>query len=130
MLDTSAIAASVEFRMKHPGNSLSSTKRRAEFMRRVGKDLMMFQMQRRFQGLIKASRPLRDIMRACLVDMGLPIEEGPARDAEAKKRGRCGLCHWKANKKGTTKCHKRCNFSCKDHVAKTVVLCNNCDALS
>ncbi|KAK3773718.1 hypothetical protein RRG08_001447 [Elysia crispata] len=101
-----------------------------QFMRSVAKDLMRFQMQRRFQALVRAPRPLRDVMRACLQDMGLSMEERPAAAArEAKKIGRCGLCNWKDNKKGTAKCHKCCNFLCKDHIAKKkFVLCSNCDA--
>ncbi|GFN96237.1 PiggyBac transposable element-derived protein 4 [Plakobranchus ocellatus] len=43
------------------------------------------------------------------------------------KGGRCGLCHWKVNKKGTVKCHKYCNFLCKDHVAKSGAYWENCD---
>ncbi|GFO14885.1 hypothetical protein PoB_004139000 [Plakobranchus ocellatus] len=96
MLDTSAIAADVIFKMKYPDDPLLSTQRRAEFIRTVGKDLMRFQMLRRFQVLVKASRPLRGVMRACLQYMGLPMEEGPATAAtttatETKKRGRCGM---------------------------------------
>ncbi|GFO05287.1 PiggyBac transposable element-derived protein 4 [Plakobranchus ocellatus] len=43
------------------------------------------------------------------------------------KGGRCGLCHWKVNKKGTVKCHKCCNFLCKDYVAKSVAYCEICN---
>ncbi|GFO05893.1 hypothetical protein PoB_003239800 [Plakobranchus ocellatus] len=47
ILDTSAIAAGVIFKMKYTDDPLSRSQRRAEFIRTVGKDLMRFQMLRR-----------------------------------------------------------------------------------
>ena len=84
----------------------------------------------RFADLTKASRPLRNLMRECLKAMGLAVEDGPADlvtdTPGGKKRGRCGVCHWKENKKGTAKCAQCSNFICKEHkVVK--VLCKSCD---
>ena len=68
-------------------------------------------------------------MRDCLKDMRVDVFEGPVAMAAAgnDKRGRCGLCHWKLNKKGTGNCEKCHKFLCKQHKVKKVqLLCTNC----
>ncbi|GFN92432.1 PiggyBac transposable element-derived protein 4 [Plakobranchus ocellatus] len=133
MLDTSAIAAGVIFEMKYPDDPLSSTRTRAKFVRIVGKDLTRFQMLRRFPSLGQSFKAPERCNEGLFAGHGATCggrtcDSTTTTATEAKKRGCCGLCYWKVNKKGTVKCHKCCNFLCKDLVAKSVAYCENCDA--
>ena len=128
ILDVSTIAAREIFKLKKPEDNLSKKDNRSDFIRDIALGLMRFNTLRRYERLTKASRPLRETMRLCLGDMGLTVDDGPATVATVaepggQKRGRCGVCHWKQNKKGTSQCHKCKMFLCKSHV---VFVCPKC----
>ena len=129
MLDTSILAMGVIYKIKFPQDRLVHMDRRAELIRSVAKELMRDHMQRRCEQLTRAARPLRTLMRDCLQDMGFTVGRpgAAATGAESRKRGRCGLCHWKLQKRGTEMCEKCHMFLCKEHkTVKKVVLCVNC----
>ena len=129
ILDVSTIAAREIYKVKNPNEPLSKDDNRANFIREVAFGLMRFNTLRRFEQLPRASRSLRETIRLCLGDMGLTVDDGPAqitpaiRDQGAQKRGRCGICSWKENKKGTSRCLKCHMFLCKNHVQ---IVCPKC----
>ena len=119
ILDVSTIACREIYKIKNPDDELSKKNNRSSFIRDIGFGLMRSLTLRRYNSQIKVSRPLRETMRLCLTDMRA-LEQGPVETRTpvqgTQKRGRCGMCNWKDNRKGTSKCHKCKNWLCKMHV--------------
>lgn len=124
MLDTSTVAAQVIFKFKSPQSPFAKRDARASFIREISKDLMKNQIIRRKETLLKGSKHLRDLLDSVLEAMGVQPTNLPVAQAETSaKRGRCGACSWKTDKKGSSRCSKCKCFLCKDHVT---IVCPKC----
>ena len=117
LLDISTIAARVIFGLKNPTDELSKKNSRGDFIREISKTLMRDHMIRRQAALVKASRPLKNLFETCLKDMGVNTERpGPANlpvQQGTRKRGRGGMCPWKRDRKGASKCQNAKHFYAK-----------------
>ena len=69
ILDVSTVVARVVYQIKFQGDKLSKPDSRGDFVREVAKGLMKNQMIRRNEQLVRASRPLRNVMHLCLASM-------------------------------------------------------------
>ena len=130
LLDVSTVAARVIFGIKHPQDALAKADTRGDFIREIAKDKMAPLILRRQQTNKRASRQLKELWSVCLKSCGIavqvvppPVRNAPPAAGGAWKRGRCGLCPWKSDKKGASQCTKCASFLCKEHC---IPVCKNC----
>ena len=119
LLDLSTIAARVVYQEKHPNEKLCQKIARGDFIREVAKSLMRDQIIRRSETLVRASHPLKKLFEKTLESLGINVrtpQAGPSLPiVGSRKRGRCGKCPWKKDRKGVSMCHKCNMFLCKEH---------------
>ena len=120
MLDMSGVAAGVVFKTKKPADVLSGADKRADFLRDIAKSLMKAHIYRRHGTLTQGSQALKLIMENCLSALGLTSQPT---SRTGKKRGRCAMCDWRTDKKGTSRCTVCSAYLCKDHM---IITCSTC----
>ncbi|GFR81612.1 PiggyBac transposable element-derived protein 4 [Elysia marginata] len=127
ILDLSGIAAGVVFKLKNPASKLCGDDNRADFLRDIAKSLMGAQIRRRNSMLTKASKALRQTMDNCQAATHIhvlqPAPSALQEEIRKRKRGRCSMCNWRQQRKGSNKCHVCQSSLCKEH---SIITCAKC----
>ncbi|KRZ66940.1 PiggyBac transposable element-derived protein 4 [Trichinella papuae] len=127
MLDVAAVNAFVVFMTKFPTFYGNKSHRKRLFLKDLGMQLVRPSIERRASGNFSG---LQKNIQRCIL-MVLKEEHVPKNtrneETSSRKRGRCGLCVPRGDRKYSTKCDHCQKFVCAEHCTSTkTYLCLEC----